>query len=64
MLKGLLDQLLVEPLVAYLRRCIKSVRCLPLTKETYKKQLDLHIRPALGKYELTAIWTKGSLHSA
>ena len=32
-----------------------SVRCLPLTKETYEKQLDLHIRPALGKYKLTAI---------
>ncbi len=32
-----------------------SVRCLPLTKESYVNQLDLHIRPVLGKYKLTTL---------
>ena len=32
-----------------------SVKCQPLTKESYEKQLNLHIRPVLGKYQLTAI---------
>ena len=32
-----------------------AVRCVAMTQETYRKQVDLHIRPALGKYQLTSI---------
>lgn len=32
-----------------------SVRCNPITRESYEKTLNLHIRPALGKFELTSL---------
>ena len=32
-----------------------SVRCLPLTKQSYEKRLDLYVRPVLGKYKLTSL---------